>query len=147
MYTDPFWIHAKVIALTLSTKVEIDTNPIIKMGIANNKTIVVPKVYPDRQMKFIRLSNQSRFKSDIFGIPEPVNGKIINKAQIDLVIVPGLAFAINTGDRIGFGGGYYDRYLNQYHGNKIALAKSFQVFENPLWKINQFDIKVNRIIF
>ena len=68
-------------------------------------------------------------KEKKFGVMEPDFGEEIKYNEIDLVIVPGVAFDIN-GNRIGFGKGYYDRFLRGYNGKTIVLAYDFQVLES-----------------
>ncbi|HEY2422313.1 MAG TPA: 5-formyltetrahydrofolate cyclo-ligase, partial [Neobacillus sp.] len=59
------------------------------------------------------------------------------------LIVPGLAFT-REGDRLGFGGGYYDRFLKQYHGNTISLAFNCQLI--PPFPVERYDIPVSKVI-
>lgn len=69
--------------------------------------------------------------------------QLITSDQIDLIIVPGLVFD-RRGYRIGYGGGYYDRYLQTYQGLKISLAYSFQTTDTLPHE--EFDIPVDHII-
>ena len=76
---------------------------------------------------------------------EPENGTVVVQDEIDLMVVPGVAFKEN-GQRLGFGGGYYDRYLAKYPGFKCSLALSTQLASDDEWQPESFDIPVDRII-
>jgi 5-formyltetrahydrofolate cyclo-ligase len=67
----------------------------------------------------------------------------VDASRIDLMIVPGLAYT-REGYRLGFGGGYYDRYLQNYHGKTISLAFNEQLVPNFL--VEEHDIPVSEII-
>ena len=62
--------------------------------------------------------------------------------EIDLIVVPGLLFS-SRGFRIGFGGGFYDRYLADYQGETCSLVFSEQLYDD--WEVEDFDIPVQKI--
>ena len=83
-------------------------------------------------MKAIRLSSFEDLKENSMGILEPIDdGNFIEKENIDLIIVPGVVFDLN-GNRIGYGGGYYDRYLETIKDvkNKVVLAYDLQIIDS-----------------
>ena len=80
-----------------------------------------------------------------FGIEEPIDPIWVNEEEIDLVIVPGLAYS-KKGERLGFGGGYYDRFLSQGEYDRVSLAYMEQVYETALWDVEKFDIPVEWLI-
>ncbi len=94
----------------------------------------------------IRIYSLDNMIEDNWGILEP---KDIDKKNIcenfDLIIIPGLAFD-RRGNRIGYGGGYYDKYFSKIKNinNKVALAYDFQILDNIKSEIH--DIKVDYII-
>lgn len=98
-------------------------------------------------MQFYLYNENTKLIKSKFGILEPVTAPIIYKQNIDLIVVPGLCFDKLSNNRLGFGGGYYDRYLADYEGFTVALATSYQLVETPKWVVNQFDIKINKIIY
>lgn len=79
-----------------------------------------------------------------FGILEPVNGAKASISEIDMVIVPGVAFDLN-GNRMGRGKGYYDRLLKQKNIYKVGVCFAFQVVEHV--PINTYDIPMDKIIY
>ena len=138
----PDFINAKTIGVYVSFKNEVDTISLIK-EIVNEKSICVPKT-DGHLMNFYLINSLDELKKGNFGILEPLNqGKIINKENIDLLIVPIVAFDSNH-NRLGYGGGYYDRYLKNYFGKVIGLAFSFQQIETL--PVESFDIPIKTII-
>lgn len=139
------WQEAKVVAVTLSQGFELDTAPLINIAQAMGKVVVIPRTLPKRQMEFVELNQATKFEKSSFGIEEPVNGQVYLSSDIDLIIVPGVAFS-PTGHRLGFGGGYYDRYLARYTGQTIALALSTQIAGENDWPHEEFDVDVQQVL-
>lgn len=145
LYDQPEWMGAKVIALTLSQSFEIDTAPLILHARHEGRTVVVPRTLPHRQMEFVELKENTTFKETGFGILEPQDGRVFEPAEIDLMVVPGVAFT-PAGQRLGFGGGYYDRYLSKYQGKTISLALPTQVADADEWEAEDHDQDIDRVI-
>ncbi len=131
----------------INIKSEVNTHYIIKHYHNNGKKTAAPKVTGNK-MDFFYFDNFSQLSDENrFHIPEPVtNEKCIPDAGC-LIIMPGLLFDCN-GARIGYGGGFYDRYLEKYPNIvKIAIAYDFQVTDavnNSL--IEKTDIKPDMIV-
>ncbi len=124
----PAWKQAKTIALTRSRGKEIPTLPLIKKAWEEGKTVCIPTCFPKtKEMTFYEYTPATKMTSSYFGLlePDPLESTVVHKEAIDLIIVPGVCFD-QRGYRIGFGGGYYDRYLADYHGVTIALCLSLQ---------------------
>lgn len=81
-----------------------------------------------------------------FGLLEPAFAADLQNNAPDLVVVPGLAFARNTRKRLGFGGGYYDRFLSTFAGTTVALALPVQDVPTAFWPIDEFDISIQHIL-
>lgn len=136
------WKNAKTVALTYSMDYEYDTKPLLFNGLSEEKIVVMPKMIGNRQLEFYQINKQTTFKKNSFGIYEPIHASSISLEKIDLLIVPGLIFTLK-GYRIGFGGGYYDRLLNNYSGKTCSLVFSEQIQEN--WKSESFDLPVQHL--
>ncbi|MCY7695953.1 5-formyltetrahydrofolate cyclo-ligase [Bacillus altitudinis] len=122
------WKQAKTIALTMSRGKEIPTMPLIEKAWEEGKTVCIPTCFPKtKEMVFYEYTPETKMTSSYFGLlePDPLESTVVHKEAIDLIIVPGVCFD-QRGYRIGFGGGYYDRYLADYHGGTIALCLSLQ---------------------
>lgn len=138
--------EAKTIAITLSRDTEVETRSVIRMCWNIGKTVLVPKCYPrEKNMDFRKITNFDQLETAYAGLQEP-NPNLttaFDKADIDLIIVPGVAFT-KSGFRIGYGGGYYDRFLTDYTGRKISLAFELQMVSNL--PIEEHDLPVEKII-
>ena len=139
--------EAKNIFIYLSFGSEIDTKPIIDRALEEEKEVYIPKIYKiNKEMKAIRLNSFEDLEENSMGILEPKDdSNFIDKENIDLIIVPGAVFDLE-GNRIGYGGGYYDRFLSNIKDkrNKIVLAYDLQIVDNI--EAEEHDIKVDYII-
>lgn len=140
------WKDAKTIGLVLSKKFEVDTIEIIKQAWKEGKKVAIPKCIPDgRQMEFYIFTSYDQTEIVYYGLQEPIveQTEFTEKDQIDTIVVPGLAFS-KEGSRLGFGGGYYDRYLSTYQGNKLSLVYNCQLEDNI--PMDDHDIVIPKII-
>ncbi|MGE6629312.1 5-formyltetrahydrofolate cyclo-ligase [Bacillus sp. NPDC077027] len=146
LFQMPEWREAKTIGLTISRGLEVPTAPIIEEAWKEGKMVCVPTCFPkDKQMIFYQYTAQTRMTSGYFGLkePDPQSSTPVKKDKMDLMVVPGVCFD-QKGYRIGYGGGYYDRYLHHYKGVKLALAFSIQVLEEVPKETH--DIPVSLIV-
>jgi len=146
LFASETWCDAQVIAITISSAIEVNTRPLIEQAWATGKQVVIPKTLPHRQMAFYPYDVTSRLERTKFGILEPVTGQPVPKEQIDQILVPGLGYSQSQLARIGFGGGYYDRYLADYRGIKLTLAFREMVFEQAQWPIDEYDILLDELL-
>jgi 5-formyltetrahydrofolate cyclo-ligase len=125
------WNQAQTIGITISKGLEWDTEPLIHKAWQQGKRIAIPKSNPqDYSMSFHHYQSGDRLKKVWADIWEPLTSdvSIIEKDNIDLMIVPGIVFSKN-GLRIGYGGGFYDRYLQDFTGGTVSLAADFQIVD------------------
>lgn len=117
--------EASVIASYLSFPHEVDTSILIDAAQADGKQVVIPKTYPKGRMEFVAYDPQ-KLKQTSFGLMEPEDGtQAIDKSEIDLIHVPGVAFQKDD-YRLGYGGGYYDRYLADFDGVTVSTIYACQ---------------------
>ena len=136
--------EAKTIYGYLPYNQEVRTVPILEQALADGKGVAVPKVYGE-EMKFIYMTDLSLVEKSDFGIPEPVADDPVADDPTALVLMPGLAFD-KEGHRIGYGGGYYDKFLAQEPEHPtVALCYGFQML--PVLETEEFDIPVDCVLW
>ncbi|MGE6538612.1 5-formyltetrahydrofolate cyclo-ligase [Bacillus luti] len=146
LYAQKEWAEAKTIGITLSMENEVNTYPIIEKAWEEGKKVVVPKCNKEtRTMSFRQISNFDQLEIVYMNLrePIPVLTEEVDADEIDLQIVPGVAYT-ERGERIGYGGGYYDRYLVHYKGKTLSLAYEFQMVQHI--PVEPFDKNVEKII-
>lgn len=136
--------NAKTVYGYLPYNQEVRTVAMLERAIADGKRVAVPKVIGD-DMKFIYIADLSRVEKGYAGIPEPVDDGPIADDPTALVLMPGLAFD-REGHRIGYGGGFYDRFLAQEPDHPtLALCYDFQMMESL--ETEEFDIPVDTVLW
>ncbi len=140
----PLYRQAKTVYGYLPYNQEVRTVPILEQALRDGKRVAVPKVYGDT-MRFIYLADLSQVEAGYAGIPEPIADGPVADDPTALVLMPGLAFD-PQGHRIGYGGGFYDRFLAQEPNHPtLALCYGFQVL--PVLKTEAFDIPVDCVLW
>lgn len=122
------YLDAKTIAFYYSTEDEVDTENLIAYTFLKEKTVLLPRVV-GKQMVFLKVDETTKYQKSKFGIKEPISTEEYDPSQIDLFIVPGVAFDIK-GNRLGYGGGYYDRYLCLSDAPKLGIAFEEQIINS-----------------
>ncbi len=135
---------AKTIMVYLSFNNEVETLPIIENALKHKKNICGPKIIKENKT-IIPMEIKSIEDIDFSTkIPQPKDGKPYSIEKIDLAIIPGIVFDIYE-NRIGFGAGYYDKFLKNFKKLKIAIAYDFQITEEKLPTL-PYDIPMDMII-
>ena len=123
---------------------EIDDLSILKLLGKKDYRVALPIIKKNYQMDFCKWSSQDPLKINKFGIPEPFISKILYP---DLLLVPLVAFD-NRLNRLGYGGGFYDRYIEKIKIKKkvfkVGFAFSFQELKEV--PVNNYDKKLDLII-
>lgn len=113
------------IFLSISEKKEVNTEYLLHILQGKDKSIVISKVdFISGEMKHFLLQENTVLKTSKYGIPEPVSGIEISPEMLDVVFVPLLAYDKN-GHRIGYGKGFYDRFLAKCSPNAVFVGLSF----------------------
>lgn len=149
LYAQSYFKNAANVYLYASYNQEVITYEIINHCLKENKYVAVPKVIGD-MMEFHEISSIRQLKPGAYGILEPsINNPVYKKKRWkrkNLMILPGLVFD-KSGARIGYGGGFYDRYIDNHPnrvGLKVAFAYDFQVMDSIV--METFDKRVDKII-
>lgn len=146
LYKQQEWIAAQTIGITLSMEREVNTYAIIEKAWEEGKAIVVPKCNREtRTMTFRQITNFEQLETVYMNLrePDPSITEEVSAEEIDLLLVPGVAFT-RKGERVGYGGGYYDRYLVNYKGKTLSLVFDFQIVSHI--PVEPFDKTVQKII-
>ncbi len=139
----PAYRDAKQVLVYMARPYEIATSMIIFAALANHKEVGLPVCLDDGRMVFRRITDLSELRPGRFGILEPAEDSTeLIPDSGTLCVCPALCCDMQ-GCRLGFGGGYYDRYLADFDGVKAALCYSDSVI--PAIERDEFDIPVDVI--
>lgn len=108
---------------------EIATAELIETLLGQGRRVCLPKCLPDQQMEARVITSLDDLEPDAYGIPAPKDScETVARDKLDLILVPGLCFD-SRGSRLGQGGGYYDRYLEDFEGLTVGLCREdfFQI--------------------
>lgn len=121
----PIW-QKRVFHLFLSipSKNEIDTSYLLTALQGRDREIVIPKVAGPRSLTHYLLTDATRLQASSWGVPEPVSGLRIEPEELDVIFLPLLAYD-TVGNRVGYGGGFYDRFLADCRDDAIKIGLSF----------------------
>lgn len=137
----PLYRKASSVYAYLSYNQEVRTQALIAAAQKDGKKVAVPKVFGD-EMRFLWIDEYSVIATGYKGIPEPVSGQLADDREA-LVLMPGLAFD-PQGHRIGYGGGFYDRFLAEEPHPTIALCYDFQFLD--FLPTHEHDIPVDAVL-
>lgn len=132
--------------LSIEKQKEINTEYILQILAGKDKEIVISKSdFETRRMNHFLLTDNTKIIKNDYGIPEPVDGLEVPVAKIDVVFVPLLAYDKN-GHRVGYGKGFYDRFLSECKPTTIKIGLSFFEPEDLIEDVFESDIQLNYCI-
>lgn len=142
----PLYRQARSLYAYLSYNQEVRTAPILAMARADGKRVAVPKVFDNgTTMRFLWLDNPAAVAPGYCNIPEPIADGPEADDETALVLMPGLAFD-KTGNRLGYGGGFYDGFLASHPGHPtVALCFGFQMVDSL--ETEAHDIPVDAVLW
>ena len=136
--------EANTIFIYCGTSNEVDTSIIIRDALKNGKHVALPKILSMGIMETLEIESMEELIPERHGILEPKEGsRKIPPEEIDLALIPCLGFS-RDGYRIGYGGGFYDRFLPNGNFTKIIIA--FDQMSVESMPVGAFDHKVDKII-
>lgn len=150
-YESEYYKKSKKIFIYISYNSEINTREIIEKALKDNKKIYVPRTeFKARLMDAVEITSLNNLIKSPYGALEPtIKEPHIDPNELDLIVVPGLAFD-RQGGRTGYGAGFYDRYFKKISGNSIkkivtlALAYDFQILDKV--PMSEQDVPVSYVI-
>lgn len=139
------YLDCEALLAFASTPIEVDTSRIIKKALSEGKRVALPKCSNEGHMDFYYIESTDTLKEGSFGIfePEPEKCEKVTDLSRGLCLVPGLCYDLN-GCRVGFGRGYYDRFLSVFKGVSVGVCYSCCI-EKSL-PVDSFDRAVDILI-
>lgn len=139
----PEYRRAKAILVYLALPYEISTSMIIHAALTNNKIVALPVCKKDGEMVFRQITDISGLRPGSFGILEPDEScPEYTPVEGDICVCPSLCCDMR-GFRLGYGGGYYDRFLKSFRGVKAALCYSESII--PSIEADEYDVGMDMI--
>lgn len=130
--------------ITIKEKNEVHTFSLIKACFESGKVVVVPRIVGDGAMEHIELDSLSDLETNKWGVPEPTRKQKYSINELDLVIVP-MVGGDRYKNRLGYGKGFYDRFLENLKAKKIGLLFDCQLTDEKL-PVESFDIPLDILI-
>lgn len=143
----PIWdFQVYHVFLTIEKQKEVDTSFLITVLQGKDKEIAISKSsFETMQMQHFLLTDGTRLKKNSHDIPEPVSGIEIPVSSIDVVFVPLLAYDVK-GNRVGYGKGFYDRFLSSCKPSVTKVGISFYEPETSITDVTDNDIRLDYCI-
>lgn len=134
------------IFLTIEEQQEVNTEYILSILSGKDKNTVISRSnFNDYSMSHVLLTESTKIKKNAYNIPEPIEGIPIASEVIDVVFIPLLAFD-NLGHRIGYGKGFYDRFLAQCKAETLKIGLSFFKAHKEDFEVSKSDIALDYCI-
>ena len=130
------------IFLSIENQKEVDTSFLRTLLQGKDKEIVIPKIIDSESLQHFLLTDHTLLKKNSLGIPEPVSGIEIKPSLIDVVFIPLLSFDYK-GNRVGYGKGYYDRFLLNCKEECLKIGLSFFEEEQCVFDAEDTDISLD----
>ena len=143
LFALPCWAAADTVLAFAAMPDEPDTAAILRQALADGKRLLLPRVRSRTEMDWVEIPSLSLLQPGAYGIPEPVDDGPEADDPAALVLMPGLAFD-PQGHRLGYGGGFYDRFLAAEPHPTIALCYAFQLL--PRLETEAHDIPVDAVL-
>jgi 5-formyltetrahydrofolate cyclo-ligase len=126
------WKEARAVGLYATIRGEVDAIPLVEAARAAGKSIAFPRAQrSEGTLAFYEVASAGDLAPGAFGVPEPAGAdiRLVPIGRLSLLIVPALAFDLR-GQRLGFGGGYYDRLLSKHRRPSVGLAYECQIHDD-----------------
>lgn len=143
----PEYAEAATVLTYVSVSPEVSTRMFIEGALRDGKTVAVPRCLPGHRLEFVAISSLDQLAPAPFNLLEPaedLSALTVSQTDNSICIVP--ALLVDTkGYRLGYGAGFYDRFLSTYPGKKICLAYQQNLSKTEL-SHTEFDVAVDMVI-
>lgn len=130
------------IYLPILEKKEVDTSYILSILQGKDKNVVLPKMLPKNTLSHYLLTDNTIIRKNNWNVPEPQDGLQVPAQMIDVVLMPLLAFD-QQGNRVGYGKGFYDKFLDTCRADVIKIGLSFFEAEKAIDDVHHTDIPLD----
>lgn len=131
--------------LPIQKQKEVNTEFLIHILNGRDKNVIISKSnFYDTTMTHYLLTDNTKLKENEYGIPEPIQGIKINEEEIEVVFVPLLTFDL-SGNRVGYGKGFYDKFLSNCNKTTIKIGLNY-FYEDVILDVNQYDITLDYVV-
>jgi 5-formyltetrahydrofolate cyclo-ligase len=144
----PVFEGGRAVGLYRAVRGEVETDLLVERCFREGRKVAVPVVRrEERRLLFSWTSHETRWAAGPFGIPEPAPEDVepADVASLDLLVMPGVAFA-EDGSRLGYGGGYYDRLLREAARRPVTVLLAFEMQGVPELPLGDHDVRVDWIV-
>ena len=142
LLTHPIYQGADMVFLYAATPYEVDVTLVAENALSMGKIVAFPRSHPDGTLTFHEVKDLSSLTKGAFGIGEPpMDAPVVTGNPTSLLLVPGLAFD-ETGNRLGHGRGYYDRYLAHFKGTTLGVVRKDDLFPTGKIPVEEHDLAV-----
>jgi 5-formyltetrahydrofolate cyclo-ligase len=146
LFSMPEFRKARIVLFYVSMKGEVKTEKAISEALRMGKRVLVPFVSLKRgKLLIAEINDLHDISPGAFGIPTPKHPKEFPLDKIDLIIVPGIAFD-KKGNRVSYGGGFYDRFLRQLKSGAGLIALAYELQLVPRINPNKTDVRLEKIV-
>nr|WP_321232598.1 5-formyltetrahydrofolate cyclo-ligase [uncultured Psychroserpens sp.] len=144
LLTLPIWSYDFYhLFLSITEHKEVNTDYILNILSGKDKHIVISRSnFDTREMSHVLLTDNTKIKKNEWNIPEPLDGIPISSEQINVVLIPLLAFD-KFGNRVGYGKGFYDKFLAKCKPETIKIGLSFFEAVEEISDVFENDIKLD----
>ncbi len=126
-------------------RAEVSTNKILQEQLLAKGTVILPKVnVKAKTLTFHHIASLEMLTTGAYGILEPIDGPEVAVDSIDCMLLPGVAFTA-SGQRLGYGGGYYDRALRNHH-NVYTIGLAFSVQVATTLPVEKHDVGLDEVL-
>lgn len=132
--------------LTIDSLSEVQTSYLLSVLFGKDKNVVVPKSnFKDSTLQHFLLTDQTRLVTNTYGIPEPESGIVIDEKQLDVVFVP-LLCADSYGNRVGYGKGFYDKFLKKCKPDAQFIGLCFFEPVAQILDTHENDVRLHALV-
>ena len=147
LLASPEYAEATTVLTYVSVSSEVSTRMIIERALCDGKTVAVPRCLPGHRLEFVAITSLDQLVPAPFNLLEPPKDlSALTESHMNNAICIAPALLVDTkGYRLGYGAGFYDRFLSTYSGKKICLAYQHNLSKTML-PHTEFDVPVDMVI-